>query len=69
MNHNELMSKRHKIICTASNYIEHLLILAPANTGWVSISAFGSLVGIPIGIVSSAVKFKICAITTEIKKV
>ena len=35
-------------------------------TGCVSISAFASLVGIPVGIVSSAIK--ICAITVEIKK-
>ena len=35
-------------------------------TGCVSISAFASLVGIPVGIASSAIK--ICAITVEIKK-
>ena len=37
-------------------------------TGCVSISAFASLVGIPVGIASSAVGIKICAITVEIKK-
>ena len=37
------------------NYIEDFLILASTNTGCVSISAFASLVGIPIGITSSAI--------------
>ena len=36
---------------------------------FVSISAFASLLGIPIGITKSAVRLKICAITAEIKKV
>ena len=34
----------------------------------VSISAFGSLVCVPVGIISSAVGMKICAITAGIKK-
>ena len=37
-------------------------------TGCVSISAFASLVGIPIGITSSSIGLKICAITVGIKK-
>ena len=37
-------------------------------TGWISISAFASLVGIPIDITSSAVGIKICAITALIQK-
>ena len=36
-------------------------------TGFVPISAFASLVGIPLRITSSAVGLKICAITAEIK--
>ena len=47
---------------------EHLLILTSAVTGCVSISAFSSLVGLPIGTASSAVALKICAITAGIKK-
>ena len=47
---NELMSRKHKTICTTLNYIEHFLILASTITGCISISAFASLVGIPIGI-------------------
>ena len=50
------------------NYIEHLLIVISTVTGLVSISAFASLIGIPIGITSSAIRSKICAITTGIKK-
>ena len=38
------------------------------NTGCISMSAFASLIGIPIGIVSSAIGLKTCAITTRIKK-
>ena len=50
------------------NYIEGLLISASTVTECDSISAFGSLVGIPIVIVRSAVKLKICAIAAGIKK-
>ena len=46
INRNELMSKKHKKVCTTLYYIEHF-ILASTNTGCVSISAF-ALVGIPI---------------------
>ena len=41
------------------HYIQNLLILVSAVTGCVSISAFASLVGIPIDITSSAVRIKI----------
>ena len=36
----ELMSKKHKKICTTLNFIENFLILASRITGCVSISAF-----------------------------
>ena len=65
---NELMSKKYKKVCTTLNYIEHFLILASTITGCVSISAFASLVGIPIGITSSTIGLNICAITARIKK-
>ena len=59
-----------KYIDETRNYFieEHLLILTSAVTGCVSISAFSSLVGLPIGTASSAVALKICAITAGIKK-
>ena len=74
INRNELMSKKHKNVCTRLNYIEHFIIFTITGftgfmiTGCVSISAFSSLAGIPIGITSSAIGLKICAITTGIKK-
>ena len=64
---NEFMSKKHKKAYTYLNYIEHFLILASTITGYISISAIASLVGIPIAITSSAIRLKICAITTGIK--
>ena len=50
INQNELMSKKYKKVCRVLNYIEHLLTVISTITGCVSISAFASLVGIPIGI-------------------
>ena len=50
------------------NYLEHFLVFIFAVSGCVSISAFASLVGIPIGIITSAVGLKISAITAEINK-
>ena len=47
---------------------EHFLILASTISGYISISAFTSLIGIPIGITSFAIGLKICAITARIKK-
>ena len=68
INRNELMSKKHKKVCTTLNYIEHFLILASTITGCISISAFASLLGIPIGNMSSAIGLKICEIAAGIKK-
>ena len=60
------MSRKHKKVCT--NYIKHFLILTSRTTGFVTISAISSLIGIPIGITSSAIGLKICATTAGIKK-
>ena len=68
INRNQLISKKHKMVCTTLNYIEHFLILGSTVTGSVSISVYASLVGIPIGITSSAIGLKICVITAAIKK-
>ena len=68
INQNGLISKRHKRVCAALNYIEHLPILTSVATGCASIFAFTSLVGIPIDIMSSAVRLKTWAITVGIKK-
>ena len=53
------MSKKHKKVCKISNYIENLLILASTVIFWV----FASIVGTPVGITSSALEIKLCAIT------
>ena len=68
INRNELMSKKHKKVCTTLNYIEHFLILGSTITGCVSISAFASLVGIPVGITSSAIGLKSFVINAGFKK-
>ena len=62
INWNELMSKKHKKVCRVLNYVEQSLILISTITGCVFISAFASLVGILIGITSSAIGLKISAI-------
>ena len=51
----ELMSEKHKEVSTTLNCIERFLILISVITGCVSVTAFASLVGIPIGITSTAV--------------
>ena len=53
------MSKKHKKVCAALNYTEHFLTLAPATTVYTSIFAFACLIGILIGITSSAIGLKI----------
>ena len=65
---NELMRRKHKKVCTTLNYVKHFLILASTITGRISISAFASLLAIPIGIRSSAIGFKMCALTAGIQK-
>ena len=53
-NQNELTSKKHKNVFATLNYIDRFLILDSTITGCVSISSFVSLIGIQIGITSSA---------------
>ena len=62
--HNDLISKKYKKTRKCLNYVENLLILAAVVTGCVLISAFDSLVDIPVRIISSAVGVNICAITS-----
>ena len=59
---NELMSRRHKKICTSLNYIEDFLILAFTITRCFSIFDFASLVSVPTRITSSAIGLKFFAI-------
>ena len=67
INPNELISKKHKNLCTILSYIEHFLILGSTINGCISVSAFAFLVDIPIGIASSAIGLKMCAIIEAIK--
>ena len=60
--HNALMSEKYWKTCKYLNYVEYFLILSSAITGCISISASGSLICVPGGIMSSAVLIKICAI-------
>ena len=62
------MSKKHKKTHRILNYLKHSVLFIPAFTGCFSISAFASLVGISIGVTSSAIGLKIYTITTRIKK-
>ena len=62
------MCEKYKKTYKYLNYVENLLILVSTVAGCVSISAFASLVCVPVGITSSAVRLNICAIFAEIKK-
>ena len=57
---NDLMSRKHKKVCL--NYIEHFLMLDSTIKVYISISAFASLIGTPVGIMSSALQIKLCLI-------
>ena len=63
-----MISRKHRKICTTLNYIEHCLISVSEITGYISISAFVSLLDIPIGIASYVIGLKICAIAAGNKK-
>ena len=64
-----MISRKNRKFSTAVNYIEHVLILTFSITGCISISAFASLCGIPVGTTSSEIELKICAIAAGIRKV
>ena len=64
--------RKHKKVCTTLNFIEHFLILASlasTTTGCISISAFASLLGIPIGITSSALELKFVQQLQDLKSI
>ena len=63
------MSKKHKKVYRVLNYIKHLIILISTLVYTFLFLFFVSLVGIPIGITSSAIGLKTCVITTGIKKI
>ena len=65
---NESMSKRDKKVCATLNYIEHIIILVSTITRCILISAFASLIGIPIGITRYSIGLKIYAIAAAVYK-
>ena len=67
MKHDNLMNEKYKKTCKYLNYVENLLVLSLTITACVSISAVASLVSVLVGVTSSAIGIKICAITARIK--
>ena len=55
------MSKKHKKKIRSLNYFEHFILFFSAVIGCFSISAFASLVDVPVGIANSAVGLTIRA--------
>ena len=72
INQNELISKKHKTVYRNLNYMEHSLILISTIIGCVFISDFAFLVGVSVGITSSAIealaKFKLDSVRLLISK-
>ena len=66
--HNNLMSKKHKKVNRVLNYFEYSLVFISGVTSCVSISILASLVGVSVGIASSEVELKMCALTIGIKE-
>ena len=52
------MSEKLKQVSRTLNYLEHLLVSVVNNC--VSVSVFASLVGVSVGIASSAVEINLC---------
>ena len=55
---NDLKSRKHKNVCTTLNYIEHFRIVPSIITGFISVSAFVSFLGIPKETTTYAIKIK-----------
>ena len=62
------MNEKHEKVCGVLNYFEHFLTFLSAVSGCSSISAFASLLCVPVGIASSAVGLKICTLTAGFRK-
>ena len=63
------MSRNHKEVCRALNYLKHFLVLVSAGGGCVSISAFVSLLGVPVGIANYALGLKFFAVNEELETI
>ena len=62
------MSKNHKKAYRVFNCFDHLRSYISAAIACISISAFASLVGISIGLMSSVIGLKNCVIIAGTKK-
>ena len=62
------MNRKDKKVCKTLSYIENFLISASTISGFISIFDFTSMIGIPIGITSSTIGLKICAMYKSIIK-
>ena len=62
------MSEKYNKTCKYLNYVEHLLILDSTVNGCISVSAFASLVAIPVAITISAEGLKTSVITAGMKE-
>ena len=60
-----MINENHKETSNYLNYVEHFIILASAVTGYISISAFTSLVCLPLGITTSLVGLKNFCVMAE----
>ena len=65
--HNDLMTEKDETTCKYLNYVKNVLISVSAVTGCDLISAFPSLVCVPVDITSSLVGLNICALSAEIE--
>ena len=63
--YDDLVRERHKKMRNALNYFQRFLVSVSASGGFVSDSAFGSLIGVPVGIGSFAVGIKLLEITAK----
>ena len=66
---NEFMSKKAQKVLSTLNYVEQFLIFGAIVIRCILVSAFASLVGIPIGITGSVIRLKIYAITAGLKSI
>ena len=64
---NKLINKKEKKVCRILKYTEHLLILASTLSGCVSIFSVASLIGVPVGMSSSAIIKKFSVMLYELK--
>ena len=69
LKHNDLMSEKNKKVCKSLNYFGNDFVFVSAVSGCVSVSAFVSLLGIPIEITSSALGSQFVHSLQELKSI